>query len=66
MRLLLFSFLCLLTLLVIRYLQRSSAARTPTGGSGQARRPPTVSEDEIVDVPFEECEKSRREGGENP
>jgi hypothetical protein len=54
MRLLLFTLLCILTILFLRVIRRGARSRVP--GPSEERRPdpPVVRSDEIVDVPFEE------------
>jgi hypothetical protein len=65
MRLILFALACLVTLLLIRFLQRSSAG---SGGAGRADRPPrpAASDDEIVDVRFEEYPRPGPDGEKKP
>jgi hypothetical protein len=65
MRLLLFTLFCLVTLLVIRFLQRSSAGRTRAREQAAREQRPAASEDEIVDVRFEECPPPERKGEED-
>jgi hypothetical protein len=62
MRLLLFTLLCVLTILFLRIFQRGSGSRVPGRSSGPAGTPPVARPDEIVDVPFEELPKAEKTG----
>lgn len=53
MRLLLFAVACFFTLLLIRFLQRASSRGEAMNGADKSSRP-AASEEEIVDVRFEE------------
>lgn len=66
MKLLLFTILCFLTLLVIRLLQRSSSEGRGRRSPERESDRPAASEDEIVDVHFEEYQDSQKDGGRNP
>ena len=66
MKLLLFSILCFVTLLVIRFLQRSSGEARHRSSAEQEAGHPAASEDEIVDVHFEECQGPKKDGGVKP
>lgn len=54
MRLLLFTLLCLLTMLILRVIQRGTRSRAPGRAAEAKPESPAVRSDEIVDVPFEE------------
>ncbi len=54
MRLLLFTLLCILTVLLLRVFQRGAQSRAPGRPAENKPEPPVVRPDEIVDVPFEE------------
>jgi hypothetical protein len=54
MRLLLFTILCVLTVLLLRVIQRGTRSRDADRPAESKPEPPPVRPDEIVDVPFEE------------
>ena len=54
MRLLLFTLLCLVTILILRLIRRGSRSDARAGRPGEKPEEPPAREDEIVDVRFED------------
>ena len=66
MKLLFFALLCVITILIIRSIQRGTPPRTPLGGAppsagprrgGSRRGKPVVPPDEIIDVSFKDFDE---------
>jgi hypothetical protein len=62
MRLLLFTVLCVLTIVILRTVQRGVRPRASGHSRESAKSPPVARPDEIVDVPFEEFPKAEKTG----
>lgn len=62
MRLLLFTLLCAIAILLIRGLQGISTRRRAEGRPAEGNERPAASPDEIVDVSFEDCRDAGEKG----
>lgn len=54
MNILLFTLLCVLTILILRAIPRGGRSGAPNSVSGKKEDPPAARSDEIVDVDYEE------------
>ncbi len=61
MRLLLFTLLCVLTILILRGIRRGGRSHAPVRPDENRPTPPVVRSDDIVDVPFEEVEDDAKD-----